>query len=76
MTTSNDDEFALPWDELPGKNGEDSKEWNNLMARYSHLGCPGVQYEDNCAEPSECAWKGRCRVSYQKMQDHLREKSR
>lgn len=55
-----------PWAELPGKHGEDSKEWNNLMARYSHIGCPGFQYEDNCYEPSDCAWKGRCRVTYEK----------
>lgn len=56
----------LSWEDLPLKYGEDSREWNNCMARYSHMGCPGVQYEDNCAEPWDCASKGRCRISYNK----------
>ena len=61
-----DCEPILDWDDLPLKNGEDSHEWNNLMARYSHVGCPGLQYEDNCAAPWDCAVKGMCRISFEK----------
>lgn len=59
----------IPWADLPLLHGEDSVEWNNNMARYSHVGCPGVQFEDNCAEPHDCAVKGRCRVTYEKWLD-------
>jgi hypothetical protein len=59
------------WDELPLKHGEDGREWNDLMAKYSHIGCPGYRYEDNCAEPWDCASKGRCRVAYENMRAHL-----
>lgn len=48
------------------KYGEDSKEYQNLYAKYSHIGCPGVQYEDNCAAPWECASEGGCRISKEK----------
>lgn len=66
---------TLSWEELPLKYGEDSREWNNLMARYSHTGCPGCGYEDNCYEPSDCASKGRCRLTYQKWQDIARKEA-
>ncbi len=59
---------SLSWDDLPLKHGEDGREWNDLMARYSHTGCPGWQYEDNCATPWDCASKGRCRITYEKWQ--------
>lgn len=55
------------FDDLPLKYGEDSREWNNLMARYSHIGCPGIGYQDNCAAPWDCAVRGMCRVSYEKL---------
>ncbi len=54
------------WDELPLVYGEDSREWNDLMAHYSHTGCPGCHYEDNCATPWDCAVKGKCRLNYEK----------
>lgn len=54
------------WDDVPLKYGEDGAEYHNLYARYSHLGCPGYQYEDNCAAPWDCASKGRCMVLFNK----------
>lgn len=66
---------SVAWEDLPLKHCEDSKEWNDLMARYSHIGCPGVQYDDNCVEPWDCASKGRCRLTYlqwQEMVNNLR----
>lgn len=61
-------DVSVNWEDLPLKNGEDGREWNDLMARYSHIGCPGAQYEDNCVEPWDCASKGRCRLTYLKWQ--------
>ena len=46
----------------PLKVGEDSTEWHNLYARYSHIGCPGVQFEDNCTHPWLCACYGCCEM--------------
>lgn len=57
-----------PWEDLPLKNVEDGASWNNAMARYGHRGCPGVQYEDVCAEPWDCASKGKCRLVYERSQ--------
>jgi hypothetical protein len=69
MTTKTE----LPkWEDLPLRYGEDSREWNNNMARYSHIGCPGVQYEDNCAAPWDCAVRGSCRIAYENMRQHVR----
>lgn len=65
-----------PWEELPNKCGEDGKEWNNNMARYGHQGCPGIQYEDVCAEPWECAVKGKCRVSHEKWLEIMRKEQK
>jgi hypothetical protein len=42
-----------PW--LYGEEGE--QYWRNY-AKYSHVGCPGVQYEDNCPHPWDCAGTG------------------
>lgn len=58
--------MACSFDELPLKYGEESRQWNNLMARYGHTGCPGLQFEDVCAEPWECAVRGCCRISYER----------
>jgi len=55
------------WDELPISVGEEDPRWNSLMAHYSHTGCPGCQYEDNCAAPWDCASKGRCRMTYERI---------
>jgi hypothetical protein len=66
---------SQPWADLPLKNGEDGAEYNNLYARYCHLGCPGQLYEDNCVEPWDCASKGRCRVVYEKWQKHLQKEA-
>ena len=55
------------WENLPIINGEDGVEYNNLCARFSHLGCPGMEYEDNCAEYWDCATKGRCRINYERI---------
>jgi hypothetical protein len=30
--------------------------------KYSHIGCHGVQYDDNCDRPYECAEAGGCRI--------------
>lgn len=54
------------WDDLPLKNGEDGDAYVSAYARYSHIGCPGVQYEDNCAAPWDCAVRGRCRINFEK----------
>ena len=62
----------VPWEDLPITVGEDSVRWNDLMARYSHTGCPGYKYEDNCAEPWDCASKGRCRVNYEQIRNSLK----
>jgi hypothetical protein len=60
-------EQATPWEELPCVNGEDGIIWNNLMTRYQHRGCPGLQMEDICYfSASECAAKGMCRLAYEK----------
>jgi len=40
---------------------EDDPKWSQLYACYSHTGCPGVDFEDNCAAPWECASFGACR---------------
>lgn len=57
----------VKFDDLPFVNGEDGREWNNAMARYGHLpGCPGIQYEDVCSEPWECASRNTCRIHYEK----------
>jgi hypothetical protein len=55
------------WDELPLKYGEDGEQYNNHYARYSHIGCPGCSYEDNCSAPWDCASKGRCRMIYERI---------
>ena len=56
----------IPWEDLPLVNGEEDNSYQNAYARYSHgPGCPGLKYEDNCAEPWECASKGRCRILYE-----------
>jgi hypothetical protein len=55
------------WGELPLKCGEDGQQYQSLYARYSHIGCPGYDYEDNCAAPWDCASKGRCRAAYEKL---------
>lgn len=34
--------------------------WARRYARYAHHGCPGIQMEDNCERPDECAETG-CR---------------
>lgn len=73
MTEIKNPYYKLPWNELPLKCGEDGKEYNNNMARYAHMGCPGLEYEDNCYEPSECAVRGKCKIAYEKMQAHLRK---
>ena len=57
---------AIPWDELPLTIGEEDPRWISYMYQYSHVGCPGYHYEDNCAAPWDCASKGRCRISYEK----------
>jgi hypothetical protein len=40
---------------------EDDPRWASLCAHYSHIGCPGIEYEDNCGAPWECASFGKCR---------------
>ena len=55
----------LTWDDLPLAVGEEDKQWNDLMARFGHSGCPGQQYEDVCSAPWDCASKGRCRIIYE-----------
>lgn len=57
------------WADLPLKYGEDSERYQGLYARYSHVGCPGYDYEDNCAAPWDCATKGRCRANYERAKD-------
>jgi hypothetical protein len=57
------------FEDLPYINGEDSVKWNNLMARYQHQGCPGIDYEDICMNEhgaGECAAKGTCKYAYNK----------
>lgn len=54
------------WDELPLKYGEECPEYQRLMYRFSHVGCPGVGYDDNCAAPWDCAIKGRCRAVFER----------
>jgi hypothetical protein len=54
-----------PWSGLPIVFGEEHPNYDRLYAKYCHLGCPGCQYEDNCAAPWDCATKGRCRVIYE-----------
>lgn len=57
------------WEDLPLKHGEDSVEWNNLMARYGHTACPGTGEEpDVCVHPWDCASKGCCRVNFEHAQ--------
>ena len=53
------------WEDLSIAVGEESPRWNALMARYGHRGCPGMQFEDVCAEPWDCASKGTCRLVYE-----------
>jgi hypothetical protein len=31
-----------------------------LLYKYTHVGCPAARYEDNCEHPSKCAENGRC----------------
>lgn len=50
-----------PWSRLPIVNGEESAAYERLAYRYSHIGCPGAHMEDNCAHPSECALRGKCK---------------
>jgi hypothetical protein len=54
-----------PWSDLPIVFGEEDPNYGRLYAKYSHVGCPGCQYEDNCPAPRDCATKGRCRIIYQ-----------
>lgn len=57
--------LATSWEDLPLKHGEDSVEWNNLMARYGHQACPGTGEDtDVCVHPWDCASKGRCRLNF------------
>jgi len=44
------------------KHAEGSRMWRHLYARYSHTGCPGAEFQDNCAAPWECAGAGRCQI--------------
>jgi hypothetical protein len=55
----------IAWDDLPITCGEDGNDYGRLYHRYSHVGCPGTQYDDNCAAPWDCASKGRCRDTYE-----------
>jgi hypothetical protein len=59
-------ERRMNWDDLPIKCGEDGDDYLRLYARFSHVGCPGYQFEDNCSAPWDCASKGRCRVSFER----------
>ncbi len=34
--------------------------YQRLYYKYSHIGCPAAQMEDNCAHPDRCAENGRC----------------
>lgn len=60
----------IPWDDLPITCGEESSAYIRLYHKYSHIGCPGYRYEDNCAAPWDCASKGRCRAIYEGRQEH------
>lgn len=35
-------------------------QYTRLYIKYSSVGCPAAQYEDNCAHPDRCAENGRC----------------
>lgn len=61
--------MAERWQDLPIKNGEESSAYAKAEYRYSHIGCPGDHFEDNCYHPSECALRGRCKILYE--QQHL-----
>ena len=54
------------WNDLPITVGEESPNYSRLYYKYAHVGCPGVQYEDNCTDPADCATKGRCRALFEK----------
>lgn len=34
--------------------------YRHLLHKYSHVGCPAAQMEDNCVHPGRCAENGRC----------------
>lgn len=55
----------LSWDDLPIKCGEEGPDYSRLYYKFSHIGCPGAQYDDNCGFPWDCASKGRCRENYE-----------
>jgi len=61
-------EIKVPWDDLPIVNGEESDGYARAMHKYSHVGCPGARYEDNCEHPAECALRGRCRELWERQQ--------
>ena len=67
--------MPVMWEDLPLKYGEDGPDYQNNYARYSHVGCPGLQYEDNCAEPWECAIRGSCRIAYNRAKGSTNEHS-
>jgi hypothetical protein len=62
-------DLLTAWEDLPYVNGEDGKAWNNLMAKFQHTGCPGIDYEDICMhDATECAVKGVCKYLHEKQQ--------
>lgn len=41
--------------------------YSRLYYQYSHVACPGTGEDvDNCAAPWECAYKGRCRMIFER----------
>lgn len=54
------DERETAWNELPIRHGEEGEQYQRLYYKYSHIGCPGAEYEDNCPTPWDCASKGMC----------------
>jgi hypothetical protein len=54
------------WDDLPITCGEEGPDYGYFYHKFSHIGCPGCGYEDNCAHPWDCASKGRCRDIYER----------
>lgn len=65
--------LLLPFNELPVINEVDDSEFKRLMIRYGHSGCPGISFNDVCAEPVNCASKNICRIVHEaRMQSALK----
>jgi hypothetical protein len=58
---------SIPFNERPLRYGEESAEYQRLYSHYTHVGCPGDRYEDNCIHASECALRGKCRLIYEEV---------